>query len=53
MKDLSKEELLDLLKEYDMYIQDANDDNRYKDGWYPVCLDEFYENEYQDILENR
>lgn len=53
MENLSKERLLDLLKCYDEYIQSANDDDRYKDGWYPVCIEEFYYNEYQLILEER
>jgi hypothetical protein len=53
IRDLDKETLLDLLKQYDMYIQDANDDNRYADGWYPVCISEFLNCEYQEILEER
>lgn len=54
---LSKEELLDLLTRYDEYIQEANDDDRYSDGWYPVCLNEFYDCEYQmlksELTENQ
>lgn len=45
---LDKEELLELLKEYDEYIQEANDENRYADGWFPVCISEFYDNEYEE-----
>jgi|AGTN01.1.fsa_nt_gi hypothetical protein len=47
MNELTREELLGLLTAYDRYIQEANDENRYADGWYPVCISEFYENEFQ------
>ena len=47
MESLSKEELLDLLIAYDKYIQEANDDNRYAEGWFPVCIEEFYDNDYE------
>ena len=50
-KDLTKQELLDLALHYDWYVQDANEKNMYKDGWLPVCIAEFYDNEYQQILE--
>lgn len=48
---LTKEELLDLLNAYDEYIQDANDDDLYSEGWKPVCIKEFYMNEYQMLKE--
>lgn len=51
--DLSQKELLDLLAEYDSYIQNANDEDYYTDGWRPVCVNEFYDCEYQEILEER
>lgn len=51
--DISKEELLDLIVEYDKYIQNANDEDYYFTGWRPVCISEFYINEYQLILEER
>ena len=51
MENLSKEELLHLLRHYDMYIQDSNTKDLYVSGWRPVCIDEFYNNEYQEILE--
>lgn len=37
-----------LLVEYDKYIQRANEENRYRDGWFPVCMAEFYLNEMQE-----
>jgi len=50
--DISKSELMLLIGEYDRYIQEANDEDRYSEGWYPVCIDEFYDWEFQDILEH-
>jgi hypothetical protein len=47
MNELPKGELLSLLHAYDRYIQEANDENRYREGWFPVCISEFYDNEYQ------
>lgn len=47
MEDLSREELFSLLTAYNRYIQTANEENRYADGWYPVCISEFYDNEFQ------
>ena len=51
LNELSKEELLDVIRMYDHYIQDANEEDRYADGWYPVCIEEFYENDYKEIKE--
>lgn len=48
---ISKDELMGLLRSYDRYIQDANDEDRYSGGWYPVCIDEYYDNEWQMELE--
>lgn len=53
IRELSKEELIDLLLEYDAYIQLANDEDSYHDGWRPVCINEFYDCEYREILEER
>lgn len=47
--ELPREDLLDLLVEYDRYIQDANDEDKFHDGWRPVCIEEFYQNEFQMI----
>jgi len=44
---LSKEELLELLFYYDMYVQHANNTNAYEEGWYPVCIAEFYDNDLE------
>lgn len=48
MKNLSREELLELLNEYDKYIIDVVDDLplQYVDR-VPVCVGEFYDNEFQ------
>lgn len=42
-------EIIQLIAEYDKYIQEANEDNKYTDGWFPVCISEFYYNEFQMI----
>lgn len=36
---------------YNEYIQDANDEDRYAEGWYPVCFSEFVHNEYKEMYE--
>lgn len=43
---LDRDTLIDLIKSYDEYIQSANDDNSYRDGWRPVCIEEFLDNEF-------
>lgn len=42
-------EIISLIKEYDKYIQEANEENKYVEGWFPVCISEFYNNEFQLI----
>lgn len=42
-------EIISLIKEYDKYIQEANEENKYAEGWFPVCISEFYNNEFQLI----
>jgi hypothetical protein len=39
---LPKEELIALLYAYNSYIQQANEDRRYDEGWLPVSVIEFY-----------
>ena len=46
---IKEEHLRELLKEYDYYIQQANEEDKYKTGWKPVCIMEFYNNEFQEI----
>jgi hypothetical protein len=38
-----------LIQSYDEYIQDANDEDRYEEGWKPVCLNEYYDNEWKEF----
>lgn len=52
LESLGKEELLDLIMCYDKYIQDANEGNCYVDGWCPVCVEEFYQNDYKVWIED-
>jgi len=47
-KDVTIKTLLNLISKYNDYIQSANDDDRYATGWYPCCIDEFYDNEFQE-----
>lgn len=44
---MSKEEMIALISEYDSYIQDANEQEKYDTGWKPVCVSEFYDNEFR------
>ena len=44
---LNRDELLDLIYYYDKYIQYANETNAYKDEWYPVCVNEFLDNDLE------
>lgn len=50
LEKMSKEEIEALLSEYDKYIQTANEEDKYSTGWKPVCLAEFYDNEFQEIM---
>ena len=38
-----------LTNAYDRYIQDANDEDKYKEGWYPVCIKEFEDCEFKEF----
>jgi len=46
---LNKMELEALLQSYNSYIQEANEQDKYSDGWRPVCIDEYYDNEWLEI----
>jgi len=50
LNEMSKEEIIELFDAYDNYIIE-NDERIASDGWVPVCVHEFYFNEYQEILE--
>ena len=45
--DLDWGELRDVLVAYNEYIQDANETDKFSTGWRPVCIDEFFENDYK------
>jgi len=53
INELGNSELLELLIEYNKYIQDANEEDKYKDGWKPVCIQEFWDNDMVEILEGK
>lgn len=46
---LTDNQLRDLLKAYDMYVAAAFNAGLPETGWCPVCVGEFYENEYQSV----
>jgi hypothetical protein len=46
--DLTQAELRDFLRSYDQYIQDANDEDRFRSGWRPVCIHEYLNNEFAE-----
>lgn len=48
LKDLSKSELLKLINLYNDYVQEFFDDEVHE-GMIPVCIEEFYNNEYQEF----
>ena len=52
INELTRGELLSLLQQYDQYIQQANDEDKYRDGWFPVCIEEFLGSEAQDRVDN-
>ena len=39
-----------LLALYEDYIRTANEENRYREGWYPVCINEYQDMEYEAYL---
>lgn len=51
LEDLSKNELLRLIRLYDKYVIEFFDDEAHE-GMIPVCIEEFYNNEYQEINNN-
>ncbi len=44
-ENLDRHELIDFIKAYDQYIELHRD--LFLEGWQPVCIAEFYDNEYQ------
>ena len=52
MRNLTRNQLLALLHQYDAYIQRANDENKYDTGWRPVCIEEFFDSEFIDDDDN-
>jgi len=49
LEDLTYDELTRLIKQYNNYILEANDENRYEEGWRPVCVMEFANNDATDL----
>lgn len=46
-EEVTTEELLKVISEYNKYIQEANEENKYVNGWYPVSIGEFYHNDME------
>lgn len=40
--------LQEQIKAYSDYIMTANEENKYKHGWFPVCFEEFVNCEYEE-----
>jgi len=51
LRKLSKEKLIALLDAYDDYIQNANDEDRYSDGFKPVCVMEYMDCEFFELYQ--
>lgn len=49
--ELTEREKVECAKAYDKYIQQANEEDKYFDGWKPVCLDEFADNEWKEVCD--
>ena len=50
LKKMSREMLIKLIYAYDDYIQNANDDDRYADGFKPVCVAEYIDCEFFEMF---
>lgn len=50
IEELPHEELFDLLREYDKYVIEITDR---QDGSVPVCVTEFYQNDYYGIKKEK
>lgn len=46
-------ELLDLLSAYDRYVQEFFEAGKHEDGSTPVCIAEFYDNEFQQLQQEQ
>ena len=47
LEKMPKVEMIALLVEYDKYLEEAREQEKFADGWIPVCLAEFYDEEFQ------
>lgn len=48
LEELNREELLKLIKAYNKYIIEFFDEEVHE-GMIPICIEEFYNNEFQEI----
>lgn len=47
LNEYTKNELIQIIRAYDRYIIEFYDDHDYIGGDYPVCLDEFIDNDLE------
>lgn len=52
LEELTKNELIKLIKSYDRYIQDIVDGEEYLCSRYPVCIDEYLNNDFDKLEED-
>lgn len=48
--DFTVEEILFTINLYDGYIQEANTLEKYAEGWFPVCIQEFIRSDMREII---
>lgn len=49
LENLTREELLDLCLDYNTYIMDNAEYNEdFGKSWFPVCIEEYLNNEYEE-----
>ena len=47
---ICRTELLALVHAYDKYMEEAREEDKFATGWRPVCIDEFYDNEFMELI---
>jgi hypothetical protein len=49
---LDEYELRFIIREYDYYLEEARQEDKFKDGWIPVCINEFIGAELLEIIQD-
>lgn len=50
VEDLTEGLKIELIESYGLYIQNANEEDLYKDGWRPVCISEYLNCEFAEEM---